>query len=67
MSKLKPLLESEMNRRQFLGILGASALVVTGVSGILAGLSKLGNKSGGYGSSAYGGGTENSTQKRRRL
>ena len=57
-------LESEMDRRKFLGMLGASALVVTGITGILDGLQHINNKQvfRGYGSSSYGGG--NSTGRK---
>jgi len=56
---VKDLLESEMDRRQFLGTLGAAALMVTGVSGLVGGLAKLsrpGSARGGYGLGSYGGG-----------
>lgn len=51
------ILEKEMDRRQFLGFIGAASLVVTGVGGIVAGLTKLSKPTAtnGYGSSSYGG------------
>lgn len=66
---IKNLLSQEMDRRQFLGFLGAAVLVVTGVSGVVGGLSRLSGKSGsgGYGASAYGGSPAKSAPKRVRL
>ncbi len=49
-----------MNRKQFLAHVGAGALIITGMSGLLKGLVNLGEtprrqRADGYGSSAYGG------------
>ncbi|MBW4061719.1 hypothetical protein HJC99_04080 [Candidatus Saccharibacteria bacterium] len=57
----KALLAKEIDRRQFLGLLGAGALVVTGISGILGGISKLGGNAsspGTYGKRSYGSSSE---------
>jgi hypothetical protein len=61
MSDQKPvqkLLNSEMDRRQFLGFLGAASLAVIGASSLVRGLQGVVNgrtSQNGYGSSAYGG------------
>ncbi len=57
---LQKLLDKQMNRKQFLAHVGAGALLVTGVSGLLKNLVDFGGKprssvAGGYGSSSYGG------------
>ncbi len=58
--ELQKLLEKPMNRKQFLAHLGAGALTVIGISGLLKHLVNLGAKpsrqvADGYGASAYGG------------
>jgi len=58
---VQTLLNKPMDRRQFLAHIGAGALIITGISGILRSLVDYspfkGQKAavGGYGSSAYGG------------
>ncbi len=57
------LLKKEMDRRQFLAHIGAGALTIMGVSGLIKGLVNysgrsshhLSSGSGGYGGSSYGG------------
>ena len=50
-------LETPMERRQFLGYLGGALLVIIGVPSILRGLSKLNNSNGASAdNSSYGGG-----------
>ncbi len=53
---LGTLLETEMDRKQFLGFVGASSLVVLGISGIIKGISGVAGRhvKQGYGSSTYG-------------
>ena len=50
------LLDAEMDRKQFLGVLGASSLVILGVSGIIKGITGVASRQvqHGYGSSTYG-------------
>ena len=50
------LLDTEMDRKQFLGFVGASSLVVLGVSGIIKGITGVAGRhvQHGYGSSSYG-------------
>lgn len=59
---LQQLFEKEMDRRQFLAHVGAGALIIMGVSGLIKNLLHFGGSSAprqsiasGYGSSAYGG------------
>jgi hypothetical protein len=54
---IQNLLKREMNRRDFLGFIGALVLAVVGATGIMRGLSSLGRERSGssYGSSPYGG------------
>ena len=57
---LQKLFNKPMNRKEFLAHIGAGALVVMGVSGLLKTLLDYGGRSrrhvaAGYGSSAYGG------------
>ena len=63
---LQAILEKEMNRREFLGYIGAAFLAVIGVSGFIKALthhsgnassssSFLGRASDGYGATPYGG------------
>jgi hypothetical protein len=60
---LQKLFEKEMNRKEFLAHVGAGALMVVGVSGLLKSLLEFRGSSqpqqsklmSGYGSSAYGG------------
>lgn len=59
---LQQLFEKEMDRRQFLAHIGAGALIIMGVSGLIKNLLHFGGGSAprqsiasGYGSSAYGG------------
>ncbi|HSX14990.1 MAG TPA: twin-arginine translocation signal domain-containing protein [Candidatus Saccharimonadales bacterium] len=50
-----------MNRREFLAHIGAGALAVVGVSGLVKTLSEFGGQRhqiSGYGSSSYGGGAK---------
>lgn len=54
------LLEKEMDRREFLGHIGSLLLIILGLSGVVrflvhGGLSEQRQRSGGYGTSAYGG------------
>lgn len=51
------LLNAQMDRRQFLGFLGASSLAILGVTGIIKGLSGVADKQvgHGYGATNYGG------------
>lgn len=56
------LLSKEMDRKQFLAHVGAGALTIMGVSGLIKGLVNysgrshhLSSGSGGYGGSSYGG------------
>ena len=54
---LDHLLSSEMNRREFLGFVGAASLTVIGASSIIKGLTeavKRPQQTKGYGSSTYG-------------
>jgi hypothetical protein len=59
---IQQLLETEMDRKEFLAYMGATALAVTGVSGLLKVLTQPMQRSGakqpertsGYGHSAYG-------------
>ncbi len=61
---LQDLLNADMDRRQFLGFLGAATLAVVGASSIVKGLSSLANRdqpvTNGYGGGAYGGRTRTS-------
>lgn len=62
-SPLGQLFQKEMDRREFLAHIGAGALSVIGVSGLVKGLLDYGGKShairsSGYGSSSYGGGAK---------
>lgn len=57
---LQKLFEKEMNRKEFLAHVGAGALMVMGVSGLLKNLLNYGSRprrqvASGYGSSNYGG------------
>jgi len=58
---LNQLFKKEMNRREFLGHLGAGILAMVGVSGLIKGLTEFsggrshGHQANGYGSSSYGG------------
>jgi hypothetical protein len=54
---LQTLLNAEMDRRQFLGLLGAATLAVVGISGIIKGLDNLAGpqETSDYGGGAYGG------------
>lgn len=55
---LQKLFDKPMNRREFLAHVGAGALAVIGVSGLIKGLTELGGRThrvSGYGSSPYGG------------
>jgi hypothetical protein len=55
---IKQLLEKDMNRKEFLLHLGAGALTIVGISGLLKTLNGFSTKpkvSSGYGSSPYGG------------
>lgn len=59
---LQTVFEQPMNRKEFLGYIGAAILAVIGVSGMLKALlhheskgSVSGGVAGGYGSTAYGG------------
>jgi hypothetical protein len=51
------LLDAQMDRRQFLGFLGAASLVIFGISGIIKGISGVANRQvgHGYGATSYGG------------
>ena len=62
------MLEKKIDRRQFLGTLGASTLIVTGAAGIVDGLRKLKYKpaSRGYSASSYGGASEDSLSPSKR-
>lgn len=56
----KALLQKEMNRKDFLKLVGVGVVALTGVSSLLKTLSTLGGDSApsrslGYGSSPYGG------------
>lgn len=57
--QLSKLLAKPMSRREFLAHIGAAALAITGISGILRNLSShtttSTNRDHGYGSSSYGG------------
>ena len=66
------LLEQEMDRREFLVRVGVSVLGIVGVTNILKSLSGSddprraltgSSKSGGYGASVYGGGSERSGRR----
>lgn len=54
---LQQLFNKEMDRRQFLAHLGAGALAVAGVSGLVKTLVDLGHshRRSGFGSGSYGG------------
>jgi len=58
---IQAVLEKPMNRKEFLGYIGAATLAVVGVSGMLKALLHHGGQSSGhnlvdgYGSSSYGG------------
>ncbi len=57
-SELSELLDTEMDRKEFLAYAGATVLAVVGVSGLLKMLTaplKSKSVSSGYGSSVYGG------------
>lgn len=64
--QLQDLLAKPMNRREFLTHIGAGALAIIGVSGVIRMLSEYGGPTSvthhhymkGYGSSPYGGSTE---------
>ena len=54
-------MEKEVDRRQFLAHIGAGALMLVGVTGMIKSLSELGSShqritGDGYGGSSYGGG-----------
>ena len=53
----KNLLETKMSRREFLARMGAFAMVLTGISGIIKALTMESSqlKGSGYGDSTYGG------------
>ena len=58
---LQKLFDKKMNRKEFMAHIGAGALAIIGVSGLLKNLLNYGsaprrNVADGYGSSAYGGG-----------
>ena len=60
-SRFKDLLQTKMNRKEFLQYAGASLLAIIGVTGLLNSITKnVGSKrsSGGYGSSPYGGSSD---------
>ena len=61
------LLDTEMNRKQFLGFVGASSLVDLGISGIIKGISGIAGRHvpHGYGSSSYGEATASRTAGKR--
>lgn len=61
------LLDTQMDRRQFLGFLGASSMVVLGVSGIIKGITGVADKQvgSGYGASTYGGERSDSPSPRK--
>jgi hypothetical protein len=59
---VQAIFEKPMNRKEFLGYIGAAILAVVGVSGVIKSLLNHSNSSssghsvsGGYGSTAYGG------------
>lgn len=62
---LQAIMDKEMNRREFLGYIGAGILAVVGISGMIKALLSHDNRhqtaqivNHGYGSTAYGGGVE---------
>jgi hypothetical protein len=56
---VEKILGKEMSRREFIGFMGAAGLAITGVAGLIRGLSGLGQRvDRGYGASPYGGGAE---------
>lgn len=64
---VQAIFEKPMNRKEFLGYIGAAILAVVGVSGMLKALlhhdnrgNSHGTVSGGYGSTAYGGAKKSS-------
>ena len=56
---IQALMDTEMDRRQFLGFLGAATLAVVGASSIIKGLNSLTERQNanpnGYGGGVYGG------------
>lgn len=56
---IQDLMDKEVNRKEFLAHLGAGALAIIGVSGLLKNLGEIGRpaRPQGYGSSSYGGGS----------
>lgn len=59
--QLQKLFDKPMNRREFLAHIGAGAMIVLGISGLLKSLLELGHRPKahviqGFGSSPYGGG-----------
>jgi hypothetical protein len=59
---IQQLLGKEMSRREFLAHLGAGALTIVGVSGLVKTLVDLGGHKGqhsGFGSGSYGGSAKN--------
>ncbi len=64
-SSLDRLLQTKMNRKQFLARTGAVVLTLTGASGVIKALTVPdGARTSGYGASAYGGDTRSSSARK---
>ena len=67
-SPLNSLLQTKMDRKQFLARTGAMVMVLTGATGVIKALTITETShTSGYGSSAYGGSKGSSTPRPRKM